>query len=167
MKKNITELLLIIDESGSMFSLRQETIGELNAFIKAQQKQNTETRLTVVFFNTNTRVAYEHVDINTMTLLDETSYQPNGLTALFDAIGTGIITLNSYLDEMPKSKQPSKVMVAIMTDGLENASKQFSQTTIHQMIEHQINNHSWEFYFIASNIDSKPAASSIGIDVKQ
>lgn len=85
MKKNITELLLIIDESGSMFSLRQETIGELNAFIKAQQKQNTETRLTVVFFNTNTRVAYEHVDINTMTLLDETSYQPNGLTALFDA----------------------------------------------------------------------------------
>ena len=167
MKKNITELLLIIDESGSMFSLRQETIGELNAFIKAQQKQNTETRLTVVFFNTNTSVAYEHVDINTMTLLDETSYQPNGLTALFDAIGTGIITLNSYLDEMPKSKQPSKVMVAIMTDGLENASKQFSQTTIHQMIEHQINNHSWEFYFIASNIDSKPAASSIGIDVKQ
>lgn len=164
MKENFTELLLIIDESGSMQSLRKETLEELNNFIKEQQEQDGETRLTVIFFNTRINVVYKRVDINYVEPLDESFYRPNGMTALLDVIGTGIDALGDTLNKIPEPERPSKVLVAIMTDGMENESKLYSRAKIREMITHQTEKYSWEFNFLAANIDAKETAMSMGID---
>ena len=164
MKKNLTELICILDMSGSMNSLVDDTIGGYNSLIEKQKKEEGEAYVTTVLFDDRYIMFQDHINIQDINPLTTADYRPMGMTALLDAIGRTVNSVGARLNETPEEERPEKVIVTITTDGMENASKEFTKTQIKEMIEHQQSKYSWVFMFLGANMDAVSEASSLGIN---
>ena len=145
------DLVFIMDRSGSMSGSEEDTIGGFNSFIEREKDKGLNTHVTTVLFDDNYEVLYKRKDINQVAKLTRDEYWVRGCTALLDAIGKTINMLDHEVD--------NKVLIVIMTDGMENASKEYSKDQIRNLI----NSHSWEFIYIGADIDSYSEAGNIGI----
>lgn len=167
MQHNLTEIVFILDRSGSMGGLESDTIGGYNNFLTKQKRVQGEARMTTVLFDHKVEVLHDRVNINDVKLLTNEDYFVRGTTALYDAVGE---TINYIGDELRKTKEslrPGKVIIVIITDGLENASCKFSHYNIKEMINHQQTKYSWEFLFLGANFDAETFAESIAISRDQ
>lgn len=162
MNNNLIEVIFILDESGSMSPLKDDTIGGFDSFIEKQKKEAGECKVTTVLFNNAVYKIHDAVDINEVTSLD-ISYTPMGTTALLDAIGTTIDEVGIRLANTPEEERPGKVLVVITTDGYENASKEYTQDMVKRMIQLQQNTYNWTFMFLGADIDAKQVGGSYGI----
>lgn len=163
MKENLTEIVFILDQSGSMTSLADDTIGGYNSYVKEQQREPGEAYLTTVLFDDRYIVLHDHVNIQDVPPLTSHEYSPMGMTALMDAIGKTINSVGQRLANTPEEERPAHVIFVITTDGYENDSQEFTRTQIKEMIEHQQQKYSWQFLFLGAGIDAYQEASSIGI----
>lgn len=165
MKKDLTEIIFILDKSGSMESTKDETIQGFNNFLNEQKKLPGEAKMTLRLFASagNDLLTYDGQDIKKIPALTEQTYQPNGWTALFDAIGTSINEVGERLANTPEEERPEKVIVVILTDGQENNSKHFTCDQIRDMITHQTDVYSWQFVYLGANQDAFANGSSLGI----
>ena len=163
MKENLTELVCILDKSGSMASLTDDTIGGFNSLIKKQKGEEGECLVTTVLFNSNIEILHNRVPLKDVKDITTKDYQAMGCTALLDAIGISIYKIKNEHANTPKEKRPDKVLFAIITDGAENSSKEYnikqvknSVTTCQELL-------GWEFIFLGANIDAIETASTFGI----
>jgi len=163
MNTNLAELAFILDRSGSMGCVVQETIAGFNRFLEEQQALPGEARLTLVLFDTEILTPVDAVPVAAVAPLNHTTYTLGGSTALLDAIGTTIGTIGKRIAAMPEDQRPGKVIVAILTDGEENASRIFTARQINEMIRHQTDKYAWEFLFLGANQDSIATAARMGI----
>ena len=161
--KNKTDITIILDRSGSMESVKADTIGGFNSFLGEQQKVAGEASLSLVQFDDQYEVVYEDKPINSADRLTEATFQPRGSTALFDAVGRTINAVGQRLAATAEEERPDKVLFVIMTDGFENASHEFTASKVGEMINHQRNVYKWEFMFIGANQDAVLSAHEIGI----
>ncbi|MCQ2575868.1 MAG: VWA domain-containing protein [Treponema sp.] len=165
MKKGLTEIVFILDKSGSMSGLEKDTIGGYNSFLKKQKEVEGEAFVSTVFFDDYSSVIHDRVDIKEITPLTEDDYCPGGCTALLDAIGGAIHHIGNIHKYAREEDVPEKTVFVIITDGQENASHQFAYTKIKQMIERQKEKYNWEFLFLGANIDAIAEAAKIGINM--
>jgi hypothetical protein len=161
--KDVTEIICIIDRSGSMESIRSDAIGGFNRFLADQQEPEDPARLTMVLFDDQYDVAYNGAEIQTVPALTKTTFVPRGMTALLDAVGKTLNTVSARLAEIPADDRPEKVIVAILTDGHENASKEFSLPVIREMISHYSTDLKWDFIYLAASQDAFSEAGQMGI----
>lgn len=166
-KNNVTELVFILDRSGSMAPLRDDTIGGFNTMIEQQKESGEEVFVSTVMFSENSEVVHDRVKIADIKPLTRDDYSPMGCTALLDAVGGAVKHIANIHKYARKEDVPSKTMFVITTDGMENASRQFSQKEVKKLIEKQKEGSGWEFLFIGANIDSVETAGSIGIDARR
>ncbi|WP_298519929.1 vWA domain-containing protein [uncultured Methanobrevibacter sp.] len=150
-ENQVLDLIFLIDKSGSMYGSEKDTIGGFNSFIQKEKQKDLSTNVTTILFDHEYDVLYKRKSIYEVEELTENEYQVRGSTALLDAIGKTITTLDKEID--------NKVLFVIMTDGMENSSIEFSKSQISNMI----NSHSWEFLFIGADIDSYSEGRGIGI----
>ncbi len=156
-----TEIIFIIDKSGSMSRLTNDTIEGFNGFVESQ-KDDTKTILTTVLFDTSWKILHDGVDVYEVSPMTTKDYIAGGGTAMLDAIGDTINRVQDRHDELG-SEKPEKVLFVITTDGEENSSRKFTKAQIEKMIKHQTNGHNWEFMFLGANMDAVKEAASIGI----
>lgn len=161
--KNKTDITIILDRSGSMQSVKSDTIGGFNSFLDTQQKTEGEAVLSLIQFDDQYDVLYLDKDIHSAAKLTEETFQPRGMTALLDAVGRAINSVGQRLASLPEEERPDKVLMVILTDGFENASREFNPLKISEMINHQRNIYKWEFMFIGANQDAVLSAKEIGI----
>ncbi len=166
MNNNLTELIFILDRSGSMQDLAVETINGFNSLVE-KQKHTGNALLTTVLFDNDYELLHDHIDIQQVPTLTSHEYYARGCTALLDAIGRTINSVGNRLSQTPEEARPGKVICTITTDGLENASSEYSLSEIKEMITHQRNVYKWEFVFLGANIDAIETAESIGISSKR
>lgn len=164
MNDNLSEIICIIDRSGSMESIKNDAIGGFNSFIAQQKADPDEANVTIVLFDDHYDVMASGIPIAQVAPLDTTTFVPRGSTALFDAIGKTLDDVGTRLASLPESARPGTVVVAILTDGEENASHLYSRERIAAMIQHQREVYSWEFIFLAANQDAVASARRISID---
>lgn len=164
MKKGLTEIICILDRSGSMSSIIRDSIGGFNSFLKSQKEQPGEAKVSIVFFDHEYNLFENAIDINKIKDLNSKTYVPRGNTALLDAIGTTINTIGERIQNEKEEDRPEKVLVAILTDGEENSSTKFTKEIITKMIEHQKSHYKWDFVFLAANQDAIQAGAGIGIN---
>lgn len=165
MKENFTEIVFILDRSGSMGTLVNDTIGGFNAFIEKQKVEPGEAVLTTVLFDHEYKLLHDCVNIHDVNPMTYADYVPRGMTALYDAIGKTINDIGEKLSSTPEHERPSSVVFVITTDGYENASKKFTQQQIKDMIEHQTDKYNWQFLFLGANIEVDEVAGDIGIEL--
>jgi len=166
MKDNLTEIVAILDRSGSMNSIIDDAIGGFNTFLKEQKECDGEANMTVVLFDDKYEVLHDNVAIDNVVDMTSDTYTPRGMTALYDAIGKTVNTVGERLAKMDEKDRPAKVAVVIVTDGMENASKEFDHLKVSSMIEKQKNDYSWEFIFLSSDLDAVKNAQSFGVNVR-
>jgi uncharacterized protein YegL len=164
MKEGLTEIIAILDNSGSMANLTNDTIGGYNTFINDQKNILGEAILTTVLFNTKYILLHDRINIKKVKPITEKEYCAGGGTALLDAMGKTINDVGLKLHNTAEDERPNKVIVFIITDGEENSSKEFTHEKIKEMVELQKNTYSWEFLFMGANIDSFSVADTIGIN---
>lgn len=162
MKKDLTEIIFILDRSGSMSGLERDTIGGFNGFIKQQCELKGSAVSTVVLFDDKYEVLWEEKDINYVNLT-EREYFVRGSTALLDAVGKTIINVHNRRNSTPANERASKVICVITTDGYENASREFTYERVNKLINDQKKN-DWQFLFLGANIDEVEEAGKLGID---
>ena len=162
--KNLTELVFIIDKSGSMSGLESDTIGGFNSLIKKQKKEEGDALVSVVFFNDNQDVVLDRVDINKVKELTEEEYVCMSCTALLDAVGDSIKHIRNIHKYARKEDIPEKTVFVIMTDGLENASEKYRYHDVKRLIERAKEESNWEFLFLGANIDAIGEAKNLGIE---
>ena len=163
MKNNATELVFILDRSGSMAGLEKDTIGGFNAMIKKQKEVEGECRITTVLFDNQINILHDRLNIQAIGSLTEKDYQVGGSTALLDAIGSTINKIGNVQKHSAYEHRASKVLFVIITDGEENSSREFSSQRIKKMIEHQMKKYNWEFIFLGANIDAVETSKMYGI----
>ncbi len=163
MNEKLTELAFILDESGSMDHLTGATIEGFNALVAEQRRKEGETLLSTVLFNTGYRRLHDRVNVKELAPLTVKDYRAGGGTALLDAIGKTVDELGKRLAETPEAERPVHVIVAIMTDGEENSSREYTLSQIKEKITHQREKYSWEFLFLGANIDVFAEAEKLGI----
>lgn len=162
--KNLTELVFIIDKSGSMSGLEGDTIGGFNSLIKKQKKEEGDALVSVVFFNDNQDVVLDRVDINKVKELTENDYVCMSCTALLDAVGDSIKHIRNIHKYARKEDIPEKTVFVIMTDGLENASEKYRYHDVKRLIGRAKEESNWEFLFLGANIDAIGEAKNLGIE---
>lgn len=163
MKNNITELVFIIDRSGSMAGLEADTIGGFNSTLEKQKKGDGKIYVSTVFFDNTTEVIHDRLDIGEIKPMAEEDYRVGGCTALLDAVGGAIRHIGNIHKYARPEDVPEHTLFIITTDGMENASREFSHKMIKEMINRQQKRHGWEFIFLAANIDATETAEHIGI----
>ena len=161
--KDVTEIICIIDRSGSMESIRSDAIGGFNRFLADQQEPEDPARLTMVLFDDQYEVVHNGIDIRTVPLLTNNTFVPRGMTALLDAVGKTLNTVSARLAEIPADDRPEKIIVAILTDGHENASREFTLPVIREMISHYTTDLKWDFIYLAATQDAFGEAGKMGI----
>ena len=157
-----TEIIFVIDASGSMSHLVGDTIGGFNGFIESQKTLEGKATLTTVLFDSSWRILHDGIDLNEVKPMTTSDYTVGGMTAMLDAIGETINRVQERHDELGEEK-PDSVLFVITTDGEENSSRNFKKSQIEKMIKHQTNGHGWKFMFLGANMDAVKEAESIGI----
>jgi len=160
---DFTELIFIIDRSGSMGPLSGDTIGGFNTLVENQKKENGRCLINTVLFNQDISILHDRIDINAVEPLTRKDYVAYGPTALLDAIGDTLVRVNNIRRYLRREDIPSHTLVVITTDGMENASHRYTQKEIKSMIESFRTESGWDFLFIGSNIDSISTAGGLGI----
>lgn len=163
MKKGFTELVFILDRSGSMAGLESDTIGGFNAMLNKQKNLTGECRITTVLFDNRYELLHDRIDIGAVSPMTQKEYQAGGSTALLDAIGRTISKLVSVQRSTAEEYQAENVMFVIITDGEENASREYSARKVRDMIEYEREKYGWEFVFLGANIDAVETAGRFGI----
>ncbi len=163
MKTNLTELVFILDRSGSMSGLETDTIGGFNAMLKEQQEVDGEANVTTVLFDDRYEVLHDRLNIKGVAPITYKEYFVRGSTALLDAMGRSIKKIVNVQRNTLESEKAEKVLFVITTDGYENASKEYTYDKIKSMIEHQKSKYGWEFIFLGAGIDAAAEAERFGI----
>ncbi len=163
MKEGLTEIISLVDRSGSMQSILDDAIGGFNTFLRSQQDQPGEAKLSLILFDHEYQIVHQAVDIQQVEPLNQDTYVPRGSTALLDAVGKTIDAVGERLAATAESEKPSQVIVSILTDGYENASQTYSKPKVAEMIQHQTEKYNWAFEFQAANIDAFAAAKELSI----
>lgn len=164
MKKNLTEMVFILDRSGSMENLASDTIGGFNSMIAKQKDEQGEAYVTTILFDDQYELLHDHIDINEINPITNKEYFARGCTALLDAIGKSINSIGTRISGEDESVRPDKVVFIITTDGFENSSKEFTRPKIREMIRHQQEKYSWTFMFLGANMDAVREGASLGIN---
>ena len=161
--KNLAEMVFILDRSGSMCGLEDDTIGGYNGLIEKQIKEKGEAVVTTVLFDDKYEMLYDRADIKKVEKMTKREYYARGMTALLDAVGKTITHVEHRHRYAPDNELPENTTVVIITDGQENASSEYNQMQIKQMIESQKEKYGWEFLFLGANIDAENTAKTYGI----
>ncbi len=162
MNKELTEMVFILDRSGSMAGLEDDTIGGFNAMVRKQQKEEGKAFLSAVLFSDRSTVIYDRVDIEKVEPMNDRQYQVGGCTALLDAVGEAIRHIRNVHKYAREEDRPAKTVFVITTDGMENASREYDHKKVSGMIREQ-QEKGWEFLFLGANIDAVAAARDLGI----
>lgn len=162
-KNNITELVFILDRSGSMSGLESDTIGGFNAMIEKQRKEEGEVYVSTILFDDRSEVIHDRISLSDVPKLTSDDYYVRGCTALIDAIGGAIHHIGKIHKYARKEDVPAHTMFIITTDGQENASRHYGSNKVKKMIEKKKEKYGWEFLFIGANIDAVETAASFGI----
>jgi uncharacterized protein YegL len=157
-----TLIVSILDRSGSMSSIIEDAIGGFNEFLKNQKKLDDDASMSVVLFDDRYELLYNNVDLKEVKKLTRKEWSPRGMTALYDAIGKTINDVDSELSKLKKKKRPNKILVAIVTDGLENASTEFTHSDIQKLIKKK-EKEDWQFVYLAANQNAFNNGTSLGI----
>lgn len=163
MKSDLTYIAVVLDRSGSMHVIKNDVIGGFNSFLEEQKNIKGKAVFTLAQFDHEYHLHADGIDIKEVQPLDNATYTPRGSTALHDAIGRTINSIGAKLSAMNKADRPEKVIFVIITDGLENASKEFAGKQIKEMIEHQQNIYNWDFVYLGANHDAIAIGESIGV----
>jgi uncharacterized protein YegL len=162
MRDDLTDITIVLDRSGSMSSIRGDTIGGFNTFVKDQAAQPGACRVTLVQFDDQYEPNYTAVDAREVVPLNEDTYQPRGSTALNDAFGRAIVSTGARLRAMAEKDRPAKVIFVVITDGAENASKEYSKAKVRQLVEQQERDYKWNFVYIGAGIDAMSEGGQYG-----
>ena len=163
MRKNLTEIVFILDRSGSMSGLEADTIGGFNSMIEKQKKAEGEALISTVLFDNTSEVIHDRVDVQSIKPMTDADYTVRGCTALLDAIGGAIHHIGNVHKYARAEDVPEHTLFVITTDGMENASRHYNAERVKQMIERQKARYGWEFLFLGANIDAVETARHFGI----
>ena len=163
MKKNLTEMVFILDRSGSMSGLEADTIGGFNGMIERQKKEEGEALVSTVLFSNESKVIHDRVSLDKIEPLTDKQYYVGGCTALIDAIGGAIHHIGNVHKYARDEDRPERTIFVITTDGMENASHRYTSDQVKAMVERQKEKYGWEFLFLGANIDAVETAARIGI----
>ena len=166
-KNNIVDVVFILDRSGSMGGLESDTIGGFNSMLEKQRKIEGKAFITTVLFDDQYELLHDRVSIDKVKNITEKEYFVRGSTALLDAIGKTIAKEKAIQDTLGKNEKADKVLFVIITDGLENASREYNSSTVKKLIETQKEKYGWEFLFLGANIDAIETANTIGINAER
>lgn len=164
MKTNVTELVFILDRSGSMHGLEADTLGGFNSMLEKQKNEEGDAYVSTVLFNDHSVVIHDRVDIRKVEPMTREQYQVYGCTALLDAVGGAIHHIGNIHKYAREEDVPAKTLFVIITDGMENASHKYSLSKVKKMIEKEKEKYGWEFLFLGANIDAVSTAQGLGID---
>ena len=167
MKKNLTELVFILDRSGSMAGLEGDTIGGFNAMIEKQKNEPGEAYVSTVLFDNESSVIHDRVDIQKVAPMTRADYYVRGCTALLDAVGKAIQHIGNVHKYAREEDRPEKTLFVITTDGMENASREYTYDRLKMLIQRQKDKYGWEFLFLGANIDAAKEAARFGIGADQ
>jgi uncharacterized protein YegL len=163
MKKNLTELVFILDRSGSMSGLENDTIGGFNSMIEKQKREKGRAVVSTLLFDNDVKVLHDRVDVRRIKPMTASDYTVRGMTALMDAVGGAVRHISNIHKYIRKDDVPARTLFVITTDGMENASRFFDAGTVKSMIERQKEKYGWEFLFLGAGIDAENTAESFGI----
>lgn len=167
MKKGLTELVFILDRSGSMSGLESDTIGGFNAMLAKQKQAEGEALVSTVLFDNESVVIHDRVDVKEVTPMTERDYTVRGCTALLDAIGQAVHHIGNVHKYARDEDRPEHTLFVITTDGMENASRSYTAEKVKEMIERQKKRYGWEFLFLGANIDAVETAGRFGIEANR
>ena len=166
MRENLTEMVFVLDRSGSMSGLAADTIGGFNELIEKQKKIEGDAYVTTVLFDHEYEVLHDHVALEEVAPLTDREYFARGSTALLDAVGRTIDAVGARLAATAEEERPEHVVFVITTDGMENSSREYTAQRVRGMIEHQQQKYSWQFVFLGANMDAVSEARNLGISAK-
>lgn len=164
MRKGLTEVVFILDRSGSMSGLEADTIGGFNSMIEKQRKEEGEAYISTILFDDTTEVLYDRVNVKKIEPMNDSQYYVRGCTALLDAVGGAIHHIGNVHKYAREEDRPEKTLFIITTDGMENASRRYSYDQVKKMVERQKERYGWEFIFLGANMDAVKVAGGFGID---
>lgn len=164
MKKNLSEIVFLLDRSGSMSGLEKDTIGGFNAMIEKQKKEEGEALISTILFDHEMKVLHDRVKVQDVKPISEKDYQVRGCTALLDAMGGAIHHIGNVHKYARNEDVPEHTIFVITTDGMENASSHYSSFKVRTMVERQKEKYGWEFLFLGANMDAIAAAKDFGIE---
>lgn len=167
MKKGLTEIVFILDRSGSMSGLEKDTIGGFNSLIKKQRKESGEAIVSTVLFDDTCEVIHDRVPMDKVQTMNEDTYFVRGCTALLDAVGGAIHHIGNIHKYACDEDRPEKTLFIITTDGMENSSRRYTYKKVKKMVERQKKRYGWEFLFLGANMDAIEAAGHIGIHAER
>lgn len=163
MKENLTELVFILDKSGSMHGLEADTIGGFNSLIEKQKKEDGKALVTTILFDDKNEVVHDRVDLEYIRNMTSEQYVTGGTTALLDAVGGAVSHIKKIHKYIRPEDVPAKTLFIITTDGMENASRRYTYEKVKKLIKHQKEKYGWEFIFLGANIDAAETAVNMGI----
>lgn len=163
MKMGLTELVFILDRSGSMNGLERDTIGGFNSMLEKQKRELGEAVVTTVLFDDKYELIHDHIEIEGIPLITKEQYYVRGMTALLDAVGQTIVKIDRIQKSKTERTRAEKVIFVIVTDGMENSSTEFTREQIKEMIEEKQKSGIWEFIFLGANMDAVKEAGSFGV----
>ena len=164
MRKNLTEMVFILDKSGSMAGMEKDTVGGFNAMIEKQRREEGDALVSTVLFSDGSRVIHDRADITKVEPLTDRQYFVGGCTALYDAVGDAIHHIGNVHKYAREEDRPEKTVFVITTDGMENASRRYSAGEVKRLITRQKERYGWEFLFLGANIDARAVADDMGIE---
>ena len=163
MNNALIELVVVLDRSGSMEAIRDDALGGFNAFVESQRAVPGDARLTLVLFDHTYDVVHDAVPLESVPALKRKTYVPRGTTALLDAMGRAIDDAGRRLAATPEPERPGKVIVAVLTDGMENASRRYTRAQVFDRVTHQRERYGWDFVFLAANQDAIATGTDLGM----
>lgn len=166
MKQNLTELVFILDRSGSMSGLESDTIGGFNGLLDRQRHEPGDALITTVLFDDKYELLHDRINIRGVAPMTRADYYVRGRTALMDAVGMTVAKISAAQQHTVESERPARTLIVITTDGMENASREFNRAKVKALIERMKREHGWEFIFLGANIDSVMAAGELGISAE-